>query len=79
MHGTANLMPVHSGGSGAFSSLPKKDINIYPESSTFISDQTIFQWKEEKKNANLDRNTKDSEKHLIHPQLLSWALLGREV
>lgn len=49
MHGTANLMPAHSGGSGTVSSLPKKDINIYPESSTFISDQTIYQWKEEKK------------------------------
>lgn len=49
MYGTANMMPAHSGGSGTISSLSKKDINIYPEVSTFISDQAIYQWKEEEK------------------------------
>lgn len=37
------------GGSGAISSLSNKDINIYPGSSTFISDRAIYQWKEGKK------------------------------
>lgn len=58
-------MLAHSEGSGTISSLSNQDINIYPESSIFISDQTIYQRKE--KNKTLDKNTKDSEKDLIHP------------
>lgn len=58
-------MLAHSEGSGTIGSLSNQDINIYPESSIFISDQTIYQRKE--KNKTLDKNTKDSEKDLIHP------------
>lgn len=58
MYETGNVIPVQSGGSGAITFLSNKDTDIYPESSTFISDQAIYQWKEEK-NANLDKNTKD--------------------
>lgn len=61
-----NTMFARGEGSGTISFLSNQDINIYPESSTFISDQAIYQWKE-KKNGNLDKITKDSEKHLIHP------------
>lgn len=60
-------MPVHGGGSGALSFLSNKDTDIYSESSAFISGQVIYQRKEGKKNADLDKNTKDSEKHLVHP------------
>lgn len=58
-------MLAHSEGSGTIGSLSNQDINIYPERSIFISDQTIYQRKE--KNKTLDKNTKDSEKDLIHP------------
>lgn len=69
------MMSAHSGGSDAISSLSKKDINIYPEGSTFISDQAIYQWKEGEKNANLDKNTKDSESTCFIPNFslgLCW-------
>lgn len=42
-----------------------QDINIYPKSFIFISDQAIYQRKE--KNKTLDKNTKDSEKAWFIP------------
>ena len=50
-----------------------KNINIYPKSPTFISDQVIYQWKEERKKADWNESTEESEKRLIHPYLLSRA------
>lgn len=43
-----NTMFARGEGSGTISFLSNQDINIYPESSTFISDQAIYQWKEKK-------------------------------
>lgn len=42
-------MLAHNEGSGIISFFSNNDINIYRESSTFISDQAIYQWKGTKK------------------------------
>ena len=66
MDKAGNTVLAHSGGQGTLSFFSNKNINIYPKSPIFISDQVIYQWKEEK-NADWNENTKDSEKRLIHP------------